>query len=346
MLLRILLFPFAILYDLATRIRNYVYDAGWKKTKAFAVPLICVGNVSVGGTGKTPMIEYIVGLLQGTRVATLSRGYGRATHGFRIAGPSETAATLGDEPFQFYRKLGKEITVAVGEDRAKAVPAILNQFPDTQAILLDDAFQHRAVRADLNILLTTYAAPFFEDFVLPAGRLREARRGASRADLVVVTKCDGVISEDEMNAILERVKAYAGEKPVFFTTIRYSEPQAIGHERSMSRDVILVSGIAQAGPFEDYARRHFNVVRHFQFGDHHLYTPGELTRVVEFVKGQRNPVSVLTTEKDAARIVDPKYSAILSASDWFYLPIETVFLKNGAEFDELIRRAAGRSRGA
>ena len=189
-LLRILLFPFSWLYYLITQIRNRLYDRGLKPSVKFELPVICVGNLTVGGTGKTPMIEHLIRLLQNRfKVATLSRGYGRATKGIRIAGPSENASTIGDEPFQFYTKFGKRITVAVGEERALAIPTILQECSDTQIILLDDGFQHRKVSPGFSILLTDYHRPFYNDFLLPSGRLRESRWGAERADVIVVTKC-------------------------------------------------------------------------------------------------------------------------------------------------------------
>src|SRR4051812_38727618 len=189
-IVRLLLYPFAVLYNLVTRLRNHLYDIGHKPAFQFETPVITIGNLNVGGSGKTPMVEYLVELLKKDfKVATLSRGYRRETKGYRTATDSDTVRHIGDEPMQLFRKFGKDINVIVGEDRVFAIPNILHDFPETNVILLDDALQHRSVRARLSILVTEYSHPFYNDFVLPFGRLREARRGASRSDIVVVTKC-------------------------------------------------------------------------------------------------------------------------------------------------------------
>jgi tetraacyldisaccharide 4'-kinase len=188
-------------YDGITALRNTLYDRSYKPSTRFALPVISVGNLAVGGTGKTPMVEYLIRLLAPEfQLATLSRGYGRKTKGFRIAGAADTAATLGDEPYQLYKKFSPQVEVTVGEERAYAIPMILQERETIQAIILDDAFQHRSVTPGFSILLTEYGNPFFNDYVLPVGRLREAKSGADRADMVVVTKCPPHTSEDEMMA--------------------------------------------------------------------------------------------------------------------------------------------------
>src|SRR5258706_3745257 len=208
-MMRPLLFPFSILYDLVTRIRNRLYDIGHKKSFRFETTVVGVGNLNVGGSGKTPMIEYLVKLLLPQhKVATLSRGYGRKTSGLRFATKSDTADTLGDEPFQFFRKFDHEVLVTVGEDRAYAIPNILLHRPLTDIILMDDAFQHRAVDPQLSILLTDYRQPFYSDWVLPAGNLREARAGAHRSDVVVITKCPGDTPPETCIAIEKSVQRY------------------------------------------------------------------------------------------------------------------------------------------
>lgn len=214
---QILLFPFSALYDAATRLRNHLYDIGTKPVIHFETITVSVGNLAVGGTGKSPMVEYLVRLLKGQyKVATLSRGYGRKTKGFILASEQSTAASIGDEPMQFYRKFGAEVAVAVGEERAIAIPEILFHHSDTEVIILDDAFQHRKVGRDLNILLTAYHSPFFKDHVLPAGRLREARKGAHRADIVVVTKCPPTLDEKDKTSFSQAIREYAQpDVPIF-----------------------------------------------------------------------------------------------------------------------------------
>jgi tetraacyldisaccharide 4'-kinase len=336
-ILRFLLFPLAILYDLITRIRNYLYNIGHKKSFGFTVPVICVGNLNTGGSGKTPMIEYLVRLLTNTtQVATLSRGYGRKTKGIRFAGADDSAMTIGDEPFQLYSKFSDDIHVVVGEDRAFAIPNILHEYPDTSVILLDDGFQHRSVKPRYSILVTEYATPFFNDFVLPVGNLREARRGASRADAVVVTKCPTDISGAQIQSLTSQIHEYA-QVPVFFSGIKYGAlKQFSGKESRVAGDVVLVSGIANASTFERQCKSQYEVVRHFQFADHHRYTVREIKAICEFIAGRQKTTALITTEKDWVRLSAPEFTTMLNEISCYYLPIEMSFIENGSEFDKQI----------
>lgn len=341
--MRILLLPFAILYNLVTRLRNYLYDRGLKPSIRFDLPVICIGNLTVGGTGKTPMTEHLIRLLhQQHSVATLSRGYGRKTSGFRISGPSDTAASIGDEPLQFYKKYHDIVTVAVGEDRAYAIPHILQECEDVQVILLDDAFQHRRVRPSFSILLTDYHRPFYDDLVLPAGRLREARKGASRADVIVVTKCPTEITEDAMMAMEKSVRRHA-DKPVFFAGIHYGEAVRFGgHTASIQEQVVLITGIANARPLKDYVAQSFTIIRHIDHADHHAYSAGDLVTLNALLK--ENPrVSFLTTEKDMVKLDAPEFREAIRGLPFFYIPIETEFLKNGEDFDAMVLNAVKRA---
>lgn len=347
-LLKILLFPFAILYDLITRIRNRAYDNGRKPSVHFDVPVIGVGNLTVGGTGKTPMVEHLIRILTPTyRMATLSRGYGRRTKGFRLATPNDSAATLGDEPLQIHRKFGQTVTVAVGEDRAFAIPNILQENPEVQVIIMDDAFQHRRVRPLVNLLLSDYNRPFYEDLLLPAGRLRESRSGAGRADAIVVTKCPREIPEEEQMAIQDAIREYSNA-PVFFTTIRYGNPMPIGgHNASadaMPGDrIILVTGIAQPGPLVAYLKKSYTLIDHLALADHHNYTTADLEALN--AKVSANPgVSVITTEKDSVKLLDPTLADLVEQIPLFYLPMEAEFVKNGKDFDAVVINAIERAR--
>jgi tetraacyldisaccharide 4'-kinase len=227
-LIKILLAPFSALYGMVITLRNYLYDRQVFKSVHFSPFIICVGNLRVGGTGKSPMIEYLGRLLKDEySVAILSRGYGRNTKGIRLANEEDTAQTLGDEPFQFYQKFGKnqKVVIAVGEERILAVPEILYLQPETEIILLDDAFQHRAIVADLNILLTEYARPFYSDTLLPGGRLRETRKGATRADVVIVSKCPAEIAEAQMLSMEKNIrKIYCSKYTCFFYGNPLSKP--------------------------------------------------------------------------------------------------------------------------
>lgn len=334
--LTILLYPFSVLYDAVTSIRNRLYDTGIRPSARFGIPLVGVGNLSVGGTGKTPMIEYLIRLLSdGYRLATLSRGYGRKTKGIRIASEKESAVTIGDEPMQFYRKFADKAVVAVGEDRALAVPYILHSHPEVNVILLDDAFQHRRVKPSFQILLTAYNHLFVEDYLLPAGRLRESKRGAMRADVIVVTKCPANISDDEMISIESSIRRYS-KKAVFFTSICYGSVLPSNGIASYKPDrVILVTGIANPGPMDEYLRKNYEVVRQFSFPDHHAYSPQDLETVCDAAAAEN--AAVVTTEKDLVKIevgVFQRRSVPL-----YYLPIEIEFLKDGKEFDEMVLNA-------
>lgn len=342
-LLKILLFPFAILYDIITRLRNRAYDTGRKPSVQFEVPVIGVGNLTVGGTGKTPMVEHLIRVLSPSyRLATLSRGYGRRTKGFRLAAAGDTASTLGDEPLQLFRKFGETVTVAVGEDRAFAIPNILQEQPDTEVVLMDDAFQHRRVRPLINLLLSDYNRPFYRDLLLPAGRLRESRRGAGRADVVIVTKCPPEIQEEEMMEIEDAIHEYS-LAPVFFTTIRYGNPVPFGAfsanpDAAPDDRIILVTGIAQAGPLVAYLKKSYTVLDHLAFPDHHTYTRADLEKLAGRV-AQEPGLSIVTTEKDSVKLTDASLADLAGRLPMFYLPMEAQFVKNGKDFDAVVLNA-------
>jgi tetraacyldisaccharide 4'-kinase len=335
-LLKYLLLPFAWLYNLITRLRNYLYDIGHKKSFQFDTIVISVGNLNVGGSGKTPMVEYLIRLLSSQyKVASLSRGYGRKTKGFRIAKDDDTALTLGDEPYQIFRKFKERIVVAVGEDRALAIPTILNECPEVQVILMDDAFQHRAVVPQFSILVTDYNKPFYKDFLMPFGRLREARDGAARADVVVMTKCADLNSDTE-NLIRQKLENQAGSKPVFFSRLKYNSPLGIDHAQSISNDIVLVSALANNSSFAHAMAKDFKVHHHVRFPDHHVYSISDIIAIHQKAEDCKAD-SILTTEKDMVKLIVPALVNEVSKKKWFYVPIEANFIKNGAEFDIMIK---------
>lgn len=336
--LRFLLFPFAVLYDGITALRNMLYDRNYKPSTRFDIPVISVGNLAVGGTGKTPMVEYLIRLLKPEyKIATLSRGYGRKTKGFRIAGATDTAATVGDEPFQIYKKFTPDVQVVVGEERAYAIPMLLQEFEDTRTVIMDDAYQHRSVVPGLSILLTEYSHPFFHDYVLPAGRLRESKSGAKRADAIVVTKCPSHLSDDEAMEFERNIRQYS-DKPVFFSKIRYGEPVCFGKPGSkFSSHVILLTAIANPHILEGYVRKNFLLEKHFSFRDHYAFTEGDLHEVETMAnKYPDGMVCILTTEKDKVKLARTELQLYLSRLPFFYLPIETEFIRNGKDFDMLV----------
>jgi tetraacyldisaccharide 4'-kinase len=342
-ILRILLFPFAVLYNLITRFLNRLYDQGFRPSVAFDLPVISVGNLTVGGTGKTPMIEHLIRLLSNDyKVATLSRGYGRETKGIRIASKLDNASSLGDEPYQFYKKYGDKVIVSVGEERALAIANILQEAEDTQVVLLDDAFQHRRVRPGFSILLSDYNRPFYNDFLLPAGRLRESRSEATRADVIVVTKCPAEITDDTIMEIEKSIRKYA-DKPVFFASIHYGIAVSIGQAKGdIGRDVILVTGIADAKPLLAYIKQGFELKEHVHFGDHHAYTTADLEEI-ELIYQRYPEACILTTEKDMVKLDVPEFKSLIERLPFFYLPIEVEFIKNGRDFDELVLNSVRRA---
>lgn len=335
--LEIVLYPFSILYDLATRVRNYLFDIGYKRSFRFETNVISVGNLTVGGTGKTPMIEYIVRLLQDEyQLATLSRGYGRRTRGFRIAGAEDSARTVGDEPYQFYNKFEK-VTVTVGEQRAVAIPFILAERPDTKVILLDDAYQHRYVDPNVNILLTDYNRPFFNDSLLPAGRLREARKGAKRADVVVVTKCPTDLYKQGMDRYIQGIRVFNSEAEIFFSCIKYDHPKPVYNENTWQKNVVLFSGIAQDEKLKEYIGDHFNLLDSIKFADHHTYSDGDLMKIKSLFDAQSvDNKCILTTEKDMVKLIGDGIPDYFRSLPLFYLPIEFSFINDGKRFDEII----------
>jgi len=335
--LKFLLLPFAMLYDVVMDIRNRLYDMKMWPSTSFDIPVISVGNLAVGGTGKTPMTEHLIRLLSPQyKIATLSRGYGRKTKGFRIAGVNDTASTIGDEPYQMYKKFSPTIGVAVGEERVLAIPTILQELPETEIVVLDDAFQHRTVIPGLSILLTEYNRPFFDDHILPYGRLREGPEGARRADAIVVTKCPSHLEEDDMMNMEHSFRKYS-DKPVFFSKIRYGEPVSFGVPSKISSKVILLTGIANAQILEEYIISNFTLVKHFSFRDHYVFTPHDLNEVGNMLqKNEGEKISIITTEKDKAKLERDDLKTLISKLPIFYLPIETEFLRNGKDFDALV----------
>jgi tetraacyldisaccharide 4'-kinase len=337
-----LLLPLSALYRLVTDVRNWGYDRGHLKSTSFETPTLSVGNLAVGGTGKTPMVEYLIELLgKNLRLATLSRGYGRKTEGFRIVQKSDNAASVGDEPYQYFHKYGDRVTVSVGEDRVAAIRALLAE-SHPELIVLDDALQHRALQPGIQLLLTEHQRPFYNDMLMPAGRLREARKHARRADAVVVTKCPSQLDSEEMQRMHQHVAQYVRTgTPVFFSRIAYKAPVPLyGHGLLFSPSIYLFTGIARPRPLENYVRAHYDLSGVAHFPDHHFFTERELR--VKILAGYRASGAgcILTTEKDAMRLTAlPSAKKILAGIPIFYLPIAQQFIPFGHQsFDQWIRR--------
>ena len=329
-ILRILLFPFAILYGLITSIRNFLFDQGILKSTSFSIPVIAVGNLSVGGTGKTPQIEYLIRLLsENFQVATLSRGYKRKSEGFVLANTNSNAEILGDEPFQYYQKF-PQIQVAVDANRTNGIQKLLQQQNPPEIILLDDAFQYRKVKADLYLLLTAYNDLYCDDCMLPTGNLRESRSGAQRAKIVIVTKCPETLSTLEQKNIEKRLKLNSDQK-LFFTSINYdkevfAENKSIPVAEIEKTNKILLAGIAKPQPFFHFLKSENDQI--LTFPDHHHFSESEIAEI----KSKAKQKIIITTEKDYVRIKDE-----FSPEQLFYLPIQTAFLADEASFAQLIK---------
>ncbi|WP_224997527.1 tetraacyldisaccharide 4'-kinase [Cesiribacter sp. SM1] len=342
------LYPFSILYDGITRSRNQLYDRGWLSAVGSDRMLISVGNLSVGGTGKTPMVEYLLRLLlPHYSLATLSRGYGRSTKGFRLAGPNDSALSLGDEPYQYYRKWEGTLPVAVGENRVLAIEYLLKERPKLEVIVLDDAFQHRRLRPDFNILLTTYQQPFWRDYLLPAGRLRESRKGAKRAQALVITKCPEILPGAEQQLLAQEARKYLDKDvPVFFSTIAY-EPAlplsllATKEPPKAGAPALLLTGLAKPKPLEDWVSSHYKLVGHQQYGDHHQFTKANLEKLQQvYYSHAGTGAIIITSEKDAARLVQPHLNPLLQELPLYYIPIRQRFLEKDSEvFDLMILKS-------
>ena len=326
-LVRKILFPFSLMYGGVMLLRNGLYDSGILKTHRYELPVICVGNLSVGGTGKSPMVEYLISLLKEDRkLATLSRGYKRTTTGFHLLSGKEKASETGDEPLQFKKKF-PEVLVAVDEKRSHGIEKLLELEPEV--ILLDDAFQHRRVTAGLHILLTAFDNLYSADFMLPTGNLREPVQGAGRAQIVVVTKCPEILRKEEKQQIKQQLQLHRGQE-LFFSRVGYGEAALSAssyrelHELK-AVEFCLVTGIANPEPLTEYLEKNGLHFSHLAFPDHHNFSASELQEI------RRRPL-ILTTEKDYMRL-----KGEIPEEKLFYLPIRTEFLDGEERFNRLIR---------
>ncbi len=325
---RILLFPFSLLYWLGIAVRNFLYDRNILRSSRFGLPLICVGNLSVGGTGKSPMVELLVEMLKDRfNVATLSRGYKRKTKGYALAGPGSTALEIGDEPMQFHLKF-PDVPVAVGEERLDAIPQLLHDRPSTELVILDDAFQHRAVTAGMNILLTDYHNLFTRDFYLPTGDLRDLKSSYKRAEVIVVTKCKPELDESERQELIREINPASGQR-VFFTTLDYGLPYHFTGEKkfifSPQTDVLLVTGIANPRPLKKMLEKHHNSYQMIQYPDHHIFSIDDWKEIrKKFESIPSSGKMILTTEKDAVRL--EKFKKESGDLPLFIIPVRHRFL--------------------
>jgi tetraacyldisaccharide 4'-kinase len=321
-----LLAPAAFLFHGITAARNFLFDRGLIRSQKSPIPTLVVGNLSVGGTGKTPWVEFLVRKLRNeVALGTLSRGYRRKTQGFIQVLPTSTAAEVGDEPLQLYTQFKEEIPVFVGEDRVGATQKIQQLRPDLQLLILDDAFQHRKLNPDFRIVLTPYSSPFSKDYLLPMGRLRESRAGAKRADVVVVTKCPSELSQEGKNKLAEELVPYLNsEADLFFSSLNYGSPyQIAGPKQTDFTKVIALSGLADNAPFFAYCKQQYALIDSFSFPDHYAYMPEDATRILEVLGQEKGKNAVLlTTEKDVVKLKSLAATEMWSKISIFALPIQ------------------------
>ena len=333
----IILFPFSLLYGLVVKIRNFLYDKNWLKSEKVEIPAICIGNLTVGGTGKTPHTELVLSILQNDwKTAMLSRGYKRKTKGFRLAKELSDASEIGDEPFQIHRKFPKTL-VAVDEKRVRGANELLRICPDLDVIVLDDAFQHRQIASGLSILLTDYSRLYTRDFYLPSGRLRESKRGSKRADVIIVTKCPENISEAEMLAIQSEINPQENQT-LFFSTYEYKKLKPVFPEKNEKTiepnadfGILILVGIVSPQAILEYLKQYTTQIESLFFPDHHNFAKKDLALLQKkFNTLNTKEKLIVVTEKDAARLLSIDYPNELK-SKTFALPIEVKILDKNEE---------------
>jgi len=322
------LFPFSLLYDVVTRVRNAAFDKQWLRQSQFDIPTIVIGNLITGGSGKTPMIAYLLHHFSDCfSLAVLSRGYKRKSSGFLIADATSSTESLGDEPYLLFQKFSK-VQFAVCKNRPEGIRGILEKSPHLDAIFLDDGFQHRQLKPSFQILLTPYEMPWFRDCVLPAGNLRESARGKKRADLVVVTKCPELLSKNEREDYTNKL-ALDPDQNLFFTSIQYDANVYGASQMQLKYFVqspfVLVTGIANAKPLTSYLDQLGAKYKHLEFGDHHSFSASDCQNILSL------GLPVLTTEKDYVRL-----SSFLK--EIHFLPISVRFLADEDRFKDIITR--------
>lgn len=342
--LRLLLLPFSFLYGFIIWIRNKLYDTGFFSSHRFNLPVISIGNLAIGGAGKSPMAEYIIRLLKDHyKVAVLSRGYKRETKGFRLVDVADTASSAGDEPLQFKRKF-TNITVAVAEKRVEGIEQLQKEH---DVIILDDAFQHRAVTPGLSILIFDYTRLSDFLFILPAGNLREPFHNRKRADVLVISKCPESLSEIEMQEIRKRVDPFKHQR-LFFSYLKYGDIISVnsGKDEPLSvitaqTTVFLVTGIANPIPLLNKLKTFTGHIIHYNYPDHHVFSIKNIIKLVEEFNGCASAAKlILTTEKDAQRLLAPTLLELLRELPVYYLPVETKIYPEEEKFNYLIEKYA------
>ncbi len=330
------LYPFSVVYHIVTGIRNTFYNWGILKSTPFKTPIINVGNLSVGGSGKSPMVMHLSELLsKNRRTGVLSRGYGRKTKGYEVTNYDSDYKTVGDEAMQLFQRFKNKFVIAVSEDRVAGATKLIYDM-DLEALVLDDAYQHRAIKAGFNILMTDYNDPYFKDFLLPAGDLRESRKGAKRANIIMVSKCPPDLTDEKKQYYISRIKPQYGQK-VFFSSINYDEnvyshDQLLPDNNLADYDILLITGIANPKPLEQHLTKFSSKVKHLKFKDHHNFTKDDIQNIMKEYKKLGEYRLILTTEKDYVRLKTFDYIRDLV----YYWPIN-VQINQQEEFNKIIQ---------
>jgi tetraacyldisaccharide 4'-kinase len=344
----ILLLPLSLIWRLITDIRNFLYNSGILKSEEFGLPVICIGNLAAGGTGKTPHTEYLVSLLSYKfKVAVLSRGYKRKTRGFILAGDSSTVYEIGDEPLQMKKKF-PDLIVAVDSNRARGIKEILAREPDISVILLDDAYQHRRITPGFSILLSDYERLYIHDRMLPYGNLRESSDNMGRADIILITKSPDDISPIQRRIIVKDINKAAYQN-LYFTSVAYKNPKPVFKDAAAgelvlsayqadSRSALIVTGIANPRPLVLYLEKFFKEIKTLEYPDHHAFTVPDISRIEEmFSQLSCSERYVITTEKDSVRFLEFTNIAAELRISFYFVPIGIRFLNDDqAEFDNII----------
>lgn len=341
------LYPISIIYRLITDFRNMLFDFGILKSEEFPVPVICVGNLTAGGTGKTPHIEYIIDLLRKDfKISVLSRGYKRKSKGFVVSEISSTVSDIGDEPFQISRKF-PEIVVSVNNNRREGIRKILKMFPETNVILMDDGFQHRWVKPGFSVIVTDYNRLMTRDHIMPYGRLRENTNNRKRAGVIIVSKVPDRIENEEIAEITLELK-YDTQQKIFFTSYLYGNLIPLFNKdhlneiplektESASTDAVLITGIATPQPLKKHIENYFRNVTHLEFPDHYCFDRNDIEKISSTFDGLRSEDKIIiTTEKDATRLREFINIENSLKGAIYYIPIKVLFHNNKHEFDNLI----------
>jgi tetraacyldisaccharide 4'-kinase len=350
------LLPFSLLYGLIVAIRNYLFDSGRFKSNSYSIPIIGIGNLTTGGTGKTPHIEYLIRLLSSEfRCATISRGYGRKSKGFIFAELPTNTSLIGDEPMQYLTKF-KDVTICVSENRIEAISQLQKMENLPQIILMDDSYQHRWVQPGINILLIEYDSIFAKDYLLPAGNLREPRSSIKRADVIIISKSPAILAPVERKKVIEHLSKYSS-KPVFFTGVKYGEMERVygpknvlqmglEYYREKNFTILLIAGIANPSILIEYLRRYTDKLEMIIYPDHHEFSKKDLINIQQTFDNIANPNKIIvTTEKDSMRFRNPEIDISMQKLPIFFMPIEVNFLLEEDSFKNLIKNYVRKNNG-